>query len=318
MKHFTLILLLPIIVFARQTTYEHLKKTDNPPYVPWFTGSLLPPSAINAAPGHPVIAPFVGFSVTYGEYQDNWNIKGTTNTYSVNPYLEILFGINDHIGIDIYTSCITNFKKDQSSTHLQDTIILLGFQIARDKPKTWIPDIRIILQETFPTGNYQKLNPKKLGTDSTGLGAFQTGFNLVAQKLFPIRDHFLLLKWTFAYLFPASVHVKGLNAYGGDISTSGTGYPGQSLYFYLSGEYSLNQQWVLALDSLFEYQKKSTFSGHTIDHVGTPPMLQFSVAPQLEYNFSNHSGLLFTLWTTLFGRNSPAFASFIATYYYAF
>lgn len=325
MRYLILIILIPLSLFCRQRTYDHIQEAYNPPYIPWFTGSILPPSAVNAAPGHPIIAPIFGVINTYGEYNNNWKFKRTDNTWAVNPFFEFLFGINDHIGVDIYCSFISNFKKGQSSTYLQDTIILLGFQIAKDTPKSWVPDIRFIIQETFPTGNYQKLSPKKLGTDSTGQGSFQTGFNLVAQKLFPLENQFLLLKWTLGYLFPAPVSVKGLNTYGGGHGTSGKIFPGQTLMMYFSGEYSLNQRWVFAFDLYMDCQGKSTFSGkrgftsNGIENaIGTPRMIQISAAPQVEYNFSGTSGLLFGAWGTIFGKNSPAYINFMGAYYIAF
>lgn len=311
--------------FSRQRTYEQHHEISEHPYVPWFTGSLLPPSAVNAPPNHPVVAPYLGFTTTYGSYNDQWDFKADSNLYSITPYLELLFGINDHIGVDIYASFISSFKKNQSATHLQDTIVLLGFQVARDKPKTWTPDIRFIIQETFPTGNYQKLDPKKLGVDSTGFGSYQTGFNIVAQKLFPLENHFLVLKWTLAYLFPAPVHVKGLNTYGGGRGTKGKVFPGQILQLFFSGEYSITQRWAFAWDTFFEYQGKSTFSGTpgttssgASNHVGLGPMIQMSFSPQVEYNISQNSGLLFAVWSTMLGRNSPAFTSVVGTYYIMF
>lgn len=280
---------------------------------------------MNAKPLHPVVAPYLGFVTIYGNYDDQWNFKGDSNTYSITPYLELLLGINDHIGVDVYASFISSFKKGQSATNLQDTIVLLGFQVARDTPNTWIPDIRFIIQETFPSGSYQRLDPKKLGVDSTGFGSFQTGFNVVAQKLFHLEQHFLVLKWTLAYLFPAPVHVKGLNAYGGGKGTRGKIFPGQILMFYFSGEYSITQNWAFAWDIYLEYQGKSTFSGNpgksssgVRNSIGTGPMVQISVSPQIEYNFSSKNGLLFAVWSTIFGRNSPAFTALVGTYYIMF
>jgi len=62
---FFFLLFFPLILYSRQRTYQHIEHT-NPPYIPWFTGSLLPPSAVNAQPGHPVFAPYVAFTLTYG------------------------------------------------------------------------------------------------------------------------------------------------------------------------------------------------------------------------------------------------------------
>ena len=59
-------------------------------------------------------------------------------------------GLNDPIEVDIYASFISSFQKGQKATHFQDTIVLLGFQIAHDTPKTWIPDLRITLRLSLP------------------------------------------------------------------------------------------------------------------------------------------------------------------------
>lgn len=320
---YVLLLLIPLTLFARQRTYDYLAST-NPPYIPWFTGSLLPPAATNAPVGHLILAPFLGFTLTYGRYENNGRFQSTSNTYAINPFLEFFLGLTDHIGVDLYASFISNFKKGQTATHLQDTIILLGLQLAKDRPNSWIPDLRLCLQETFPTGNYQKLNPNKMGIDSTGQGTFQTGFNLIAQKLFPLNRNFLLLKWTLAYLFPAPVHVKGYNTFGGGPGTSGKVYPGQTLLLYFSGEYSFSQRWVFAFDTFLQYQQKSPFSGTKgmsnglPNTVGLPPTLQLSIAPEIEYNLSSTSGLLLAFWGTIWGRNAPAFASTAISYYITF
>ena len=202
-----LFLFLPIFLIGRLKNFDYIKDSSSHTYVPWFTGTPLPPSAVGATPGSPIGAAILFFTVTHGEYQNNWKLKNVDNTWTVMPFFEFLFGINKYIGIEIYPSIMSNFKNGLSSTHLGDIYARIGFQIARDTPNSWVPDVRILLQENFPTGNYQKLNPRKMGIDSTGTGSFQTGVSLVAQKLFPIKNNFLLLKWSFIQLFPAPVHV---------------------------------------------------------------------------------------------------------------
>ena len=45
------------------------------------------------------------------------------------------------------------------------------------------PAIRIVINEIFPTGKYQKLNPNLLGLDATGLGTYQTQFGFRISKI---------------------------------------------------------------------------------------------------------------------------------------
>lgn len=317
---FLISFLFPTFLFSRQRTYEHLQDI-NPPYIPWFTGALLPPSAVNAKPRHPILAVYGAFTLTYGAYDDRWDFQSTSNTWAINPFIEWLVGINQYLGIDVYASMISNYKEGKSATHLQDTTARLGLQIANDTSNTWIPDVRLTFQEVFPTGNYRQLDPDLLGIDATGQGSFQSGFNLITQKIFPVGEHFLVLKWSFAYLAPSSVRVKGINTYGGNPQTKGTVKPGQRFQGFLSGEYSISQRWVFTIDSFFEYQQRSKFSGNVGEGralTGLSPKVKMTVAPEVEYNFSPTSGMLIGIWASIFGKNTPAFASGLLAFYYTF
>lgn len=164
-------------------SYEYLAQYPDVKYVPWFTGPLLSPTPVNMVPGHPAIEPSIVVGSNYGRYKNNWKYTSQDNEWFVNPFLDYQFGFTDRIGLEMLVSFISNFKKNTTSTRMQDSILLLGFQIANDVKGTWIPDIRIDIQEVLPTGNYQKLTPSKFGTDSTGQGAYQTGPLLIVHKI---------------------------------------------------------------------------------------------------------------------------------------
>lgn len=311
-------------VLGRQNDYEHLKKHDVS-YIPWFTGPLLSPTPINMKPGHPAIEPSITLQCTYGEYDSNWSIKGKTKTWAINPFVDFQFGFTDRIGMEILASFISNFKRSESSTNIQDTNIFLGFQVANDLKGSWIPDIRIDLQVTFPTGKYKNLNPKKMGIDSTGFGSFQLGPVFIVQKLFYPGNNYLALKITLGYLFPSPVRVKGFNAYGGGRNTKGTIKPGQTLTGFFTCEYSISQRWGWGCDTMFTHQGKSLFRGFSgtmktgsSAKVGRPSSAQISLAPFVEHSFSSNMGILCGSWVTIAGRNSPAFASAFIAFLYVF
>lgn len=198
---------------------------------------------------------------TYGRYNSNWKLKKQDSTWGINPLIDFQFGITNNLGIETLVSFISNFKNGKSASHFQDTTVLFGYQVSNDIKGSWVPDFRLILQETFPTGNYQKLDRSKEGIDSTGFGSFQTGPVLVFRKLFYLPHSFFSLRWSIGYLFPSTVKVKGFNTYGGGYGTEGKVKPGQTLTAFLSGEYSINQRWVLAFDTEFLAQRKSHFTG---------------------------------------------------------
>lgn len=313
------------VCYCKKRSYDHLENYPDIGYIPWFTGPLLSPTPVNMLPGHPVIEPSITIGSNYGEYDSHWRLNREANEWFINPFLDFQLGFTDRVGLEILASFISNFKKGASATRMQDTILLLGFQIANDIKGSWVPDIRIDLQETLPTGSYQKLDPKKFGTDSTGQGAFQTGPLLIIHKLFYPGNHFLSLKVSLSYLFPSNVKVKGYNTYGGGTQTNGTIHPGQTLTTFFSAEYSISQRWGWGFDALLTHQKKSTFSGRSGSNkynqtvsVGLPSSTQLSLAPFIEYNFSSRMGVLGGSWFTVAGRNSSAFLSGYFAFLYVF
>ena len=319
MKSLYLLFLIPTFLFARQKN-EVIHPGVEVPYHPWFTAPLLAPTAINMKPGHPAIQPSITIFNTFGKYDSNWKLKSEQNTWAINPLVDFQFGITDDLGIETLASFITNFKDGKSSTHFQDTIVLFGYQVSDDQKDSWVPDFRLFFQTVFPSGKYDRLDPRKKEIDSTGEGSYQIGPNLSFQKLFYFPNNFFMLHWSLGYLFPSRAKVRGFNAYGGGRDTKGKIRPGQTLIAFLSGEYSLNQRWVLAFDTQFLHQRESSkFSGrNTEGSIGLPSSTQISFAPEVEYSFAPNSGIIFGGWFTLIGRNADAFGAIFFAYLYIF
>ncbi|WP_194846863.1 hypothetical protein [Candidatus Neptunochlamydia vexilliferae] len=273
--------------------------------------------AITPASSHPALEVTVGVKNQYGFYDSDWSIKNETDLWSIYNYLDLQLGFNSVLGMEFIGSWTNNFSGSASSTRIQDTTVRLGFQVLNEVPGTWVPDFRIILQEVFPTGQHQKLNPKKNETDLTGLGSFQTGLYLAFQKLFKLNEyHSFQMRFSAGYFVPAPVHVKSFNAYGGGFGTRGKIYPGNYISIYSSGEYNLNSRWAIAYDANFQYNFKGRFSGKPgrtttgeKASVEALEMVQFTLAPEIEHTFTENTGMLLGVWFSVFGKNAPAFAS---------
>lgn len=319
-KTLTSLFFIPTILLAEMTPSEE------PLYTPWFTGSLLAPSATNAKVGHPSIQPSLAVLYILGKYNESWKLEREDSFWSINPNLDLQIAITDRIGIEAIPAFVTNTGDGKSFSHFQDTNIFFGYQLSEDQDDSWVPDFRLILQTIFPSGKYDHLDPDKEGLDGTGFGSYQLGPCIAYQKLFPLSKSYFLLHWSLAYLFPLSTHVKGFSVYGGGFGTKGTLTPGQNLIGYFSGEYSFTQHWVFAFDLQAVYQRPSShFSGNVgIDEdgapaeIGLPSSVQLSFAPQLEYNFSDNFGCLVGTWFTFAGKNAEAFAGAIAAFLYVF
>jgi len=188
------------------------------------------------------------------------------------------------------------------------------------------PALLFGVKETFPSGRYQKLNPKKGGTDATGAGSYNTtlSFN-ISKVLWWVSLHPMNFRVSLNYSLPALVGVKGYNAYGGGTGTDGRVHPGNSFQGDFGYEYSFTQKWVAALDIVYVYNGKTTFSGKTgfsapgvPAAVGGPFNDQLSLAPALEYNPNENLSILVGTWFSVWGRNSFNFASAVFTVEYTF
>jgi len=306
-----ILLLFPLLLFGAQ----HETPLANEWTTPWFTGPLLAPSAATNPKGVTTWQPYIFVTNSFGEYDSHWSRRNTPDTWTVEPFVDITYGLGSFIDIEADVSFVYTTTQGASAIRLNDWNLFLGFQALRDEPGTWKPDLRITLQEVFPFGQYDHLNPKKHGTDGTGQGSYQTGINFNFEKAFKLApQQYFRLRWTAGYLFPVPVHIQGISVYGGVPGTSGKVYPGQTLTVYLSGELDITHQWVFAFDTEYVLTRHDRFTGkHGVTEdgekadVGNPVSQQISFAPAIEYNLSENFGLIGGVWFSLAGKNASQF-----------
>ncbi|MCH9633939.1 MAG: hypothetical protein S4CHLAM7_06730 [Chlamydiae bacterium] len=290
----------------------------------WFTGPLLMPSPVTIDPKTPLAEFSVTVYDTYGIYDNNWKIDTSPKSFwslEYFPYWQM--GFTQKLGCEIFTTLRSNYNNDVSATYFTDTTCRLGYQLLADRHQkgNWIPDFRIILQEIFPTGHYQKLNPNNDLLDSTGLGSFQTGIFLASQKGFKWpTDHAFNLCLAFGYFIPAPVKVKGINSYGGNHFTNGRVYPGNFISVFFSGEFEITNHIAFAFDSNYQQNFAGKFKGTMGDGnpVLVPQSVFFQLAPELELIVSQRAGFLMGPWFTFGGQNTQAFVSFFINFLYTF
>lgn len=298
--------LIPFFLFASPSKQKVSRN-------PWFTGPLLAPSAIVNDLKVATWQPILFVTCNYGIYNRHWKRENTSNLWVVQPLLDITYGISSFMDIEATPAFSYQTRKGSSSIRMNDTPLFLGFQTLRQKENSWIPDLRITLQTTFPFGQHDKANPKKRKTDLTGKGSYQMGVNFDFEKLFFLAsEHSFRLRWSAgSILYSTVAHIQGISSYGGSPDTRGKIYPGRVYTFFLSGEYMITQNWGFAFDTKYVYSTRNRFSGHR----GGPGILgiqsshQMSFAPAVEYNYSEHFGILGGAWFTVVGKNSVQFGS---------
>lgn len=278
---------------------------------PWLTGPLLTPSAVAVPKGTYELQPYLFFNVFTGFYDEHWKCYATPNFYQINPQIFGWIGLTENTDISLMLQASYNTTQGVSDGGFGDPALTFDLQLVQDDPHIkWRPAIKLSVTESFPVGKYQRLSPNKYLTDGVGLGTFSTTFNLLFSKIFQLNKH---LYWSsilsFSDTISAPVSVHGLSVYRGGKGTKGTIYPGNLFKILYGMEISFTKNWAFAMDIGAFIFAKTRFSGTTKEPAGFPSSVQITLSPALEYNWSNHVGMIFGTWFTVAGRNDNQFAS---------
>ncbi|MEX0961329.1 MAG: hypothetical protein WDZ28_00520 [Simkaniaceae bacterium] len=304
-----------------EADFQRAKEMFNP----WYAGPLITGGYTNMTPGFANIQPYIYFTNTYAEFDKNRNSKNIKDIYTISPLYLFQTGITNWLDTSMTVSAVFNNQGSNWASNIGDTTWGFGIQLYRESP--YIPGFRGTVTQTFPTGKYEKLDPKKEGIDATGGGAYTTTFGLnfgkVIWQLNPL--HPFAVRFNINYTITAPTNVKEFNVFGGGFGTDGKIKPGNTFNTNFGIEYSITQKWVAALDVVYDYTNSSNFSGRKgVDvngqeaSLGAPSSSQLSFAPAIEYNPSSTFGYVGGVWFTGCGRNSSNFVSLVFTFYAVF
>ena len=315
---------------------------------PWFTGPLFALSGQTVPRGH--VAVFLsGNTATIDSLYDRlWDKVPTDKAKSVEFNPQFLYGLTDNLDLQYTMSYVQNQNRGSTYGHIGDTLVMLGYQAFTQDGKR--PYLRITIQQIIPTGLYNNLSESRNGTNITGMGSNQTSFGLDFEYLSQLSaTHYLNSTLNISYTHAMDVSVQGLNAYGGTSSTHGHLDPGDSVAIDLATEMSITQQWVAVLEGIFIYQQAASFKGvigtpteddpqplgsrsnrsrHRLNHrlipsknnigginaIGSGNLDEITLAPAIEYNFSDQYGVIAGVWFTVAGKNIPAFVAPMVTF----
>ncbi|MCB1116373.1 MAG: hypothetical protein KDK71_07885 [Chlamydiia bacterium] len=302
-----------------QEDFDIAKKMFNP----WYAGPLLTPGAHNVPPGMFVIQPYLFVQNTYARFNGSRRSVNISDIWTVNPVFLFQMGWLSWLDFSASAQGVYNRQSGNDSFYWGDTSLSWGIPILKEGP--YRPALRLSIGESFPTGRYEKLNPKKGGIDATGAGSYITTFSLNMSKvIWWVLDHPFAWRLSLNYKIPTTVQVNNFNAYGGGYGTNGRARPGNTFAVDTSIELSFTQKWVLAVDLVYTYSNHTGFSGKKgrtatglPASVGGPSNDSLSCAPAIEYNPSDHMGFLAGVWFTITGRNSSDFISGVLSMYYA-
>lgn len=307
-KWIALLLLFSSYAFGK---YDGVK--EKPEF--WTTGPLIAPPGDIIELGHQNYEPYLYWFGFHGKYDSSWKFHSAPHFTTVSSQTLLRFGIFPRGELDLTPTFSYSHTEGAAKWHFGDTPIRLNILLLEDR--SWVhPNLVLELMATMPTGKYQNLKKSKRGTDIAGTGSWFPGIGLIYyhEEVLP-HCHFMTATGFISYVVGTPVHEKGFNFYGGDHDTRGTERPGNQLNAILSFEFSFTQNFAFAIDFDYVHSDKSHFSGKTDDPMSNPSFEQFTLAPALEYSWSNNLGIIGGCWFTAAGRNTVQFVSGVIAIY---
>jgi hypothetical protein len=280
----------------------------------WWTGPMLAASASTLPRGHFLIEPYLFDVIQYGRYDRDGVRQSAPRSNGFGSLTYVLYGLVDKFTVGLLPVAGYNSVSggpSSSRAGLGDITVNAQYRLSLFREGDWIPTTSIVVQETFPTGNYNHLDRP---SDAFGSGAYTTTLSLYSQMYFWLPNgRILRTRLDVSGGFSSSVNVEDASAYGTDAGFRGHAKPGNSFFVDSSWEYSLTRSWVLALDITYRHDASTRVTGHNVLDPTSPAIgfdtgssEAFGFAPAIEYSWKSTVGVLLGVRVIPAGRNTAA------------
>ncbi len=283
----------------------------------WWTGPMLAPSAATLPQGHVLVEPYLYDVMSDARFDGNGKRQSTASEHDIGSLTYMLYGLTDRVTVGM----IPRFGFNQpagaansSGVGVGDLTLQAGFGVTRFEDGHPTPAISVVLDETLPTGRYQRLART---SDGFGGGAYTTGFSIYSQDyLWMPNGRIVRVRLDLTYSLSSSVRLRDASVYGTPPGFSGRAFPGDSFTADAAAEYSVTRNWVLALDVVYQHADDTLVRGALppppgastgttlVAHSGSSYALQ--LAPAIEYNWNSRIGVLLGVRVVAAGRNATA------------
>ena len=266
----------------------------------WWTGPMLANGAETLPQGHLLIEPYIYDVMTPG-----------VDAFGSRAY--VLYGLTDRLtvgAIPIIGYNRVSGAPDSSSIGLGDQILQAQYRLHRFHEGSWVPTVSLMLQETVPTGRYDRLGRRPANGMGGGAYATTVGVNMQSYFWMP-NGRILRARLNATTTLAGRAHVEGVSTYGTGENFRGHARAGDNVYVGAALEYSLTTRWVLALDLTYSHNGNTWVRGHDLVPGLEPARVSkrfgrsdaVGYAPAIEYNWSPNIGVLFGVRVVAGGNN---------------
>lgn len=284
-----------------------------------FTGPLLTSNAVTLPAGAWLIEPYLIYYKSNAYYDEQGNRHAQSpSTRQWQTSIPIYYGVTDRFQVQLGLGGAHAMSGGAHTDGIGAADTTLGMQymlLAPGEDKKH-PAVSLAYSHRFPTGTYDRLDQNPL--NAIGNGANVDTFSaLMQQYLWLPNGRPMRFRATVSYSLPPSrVNVHGASAYGTPQDFLGGVRLGSSLGISTSVEYSINPQWVLAMDLAYNRDAPSQLRGITGQGNAATQFARrdasrdvYSLAPAMEYNFNDRIGIVGGVQFSFAGRNNNAFVT---------
>jgi len=277
----------------------------------WWTGPLLAPTAGTLPVGHFLFEPYFYDSIptSFVDAAGHSYPVPRENNFGSQSYF--LYGLADRFTVGLIPRF--GFKdadggRGSAAINAGDLTLQAQYQLTQFEEGHWLPTISVNLGETLPVGAYDRLDRASNGF---GAGAYTTTLSLYSQTYFWMPGgRIMRTRLNLSYALSNSVDLMDRSVYGTMPGFRGHAAPGASAVADLAFEYSIDRNWVAAMDFWLEQDENTRVTG---SYPGAPQSVNnsgrariFYVAPAIEYNFSSSFGVILGARIFAAGENQTA------------
>ncbi len=233
-----------------------------------------------------------------------YDVRGNhSNSFGTSSY--VLYGLADGLTVGSIPAGGYNMVSNglnSSSVGMGDFTLLAQHRLTQFHEGSWVPTSGFVVEETLPTGKYDRLGDRP--TNGLGAGAYTTTLGFYPQTYFWLPNgRILRMRLDLTQAFSSDATVEGISVYGTAAGFTGHATPGSSFFADPAWEYSVTRNWVLALDAAYRHNWSTRVTGVNAPSAGsgqgpTSVVMNsgssevFAFAPAIEYNWRSYLGII--------------------------
>ncbi|MBU4234097.1 MAG: transporter [Proteobacteria bacterium] len=300
-------------------------------------GPIITDTAIPIEKGKFALQPTFGLSFTTHNFSPSWRrVSAGGNFTSFGMDWKFTYGLCNNLEVFVVVPFVHNWansvnepgpkgERAASFGGIGDVNLTFKYRLLEETETR--PTVTALFATDFPTGHFRHFNPRRLGTDEIGGGAyaFTTGLNLSKYiKPFVLYGNlWYTVQTAFTGREDRSPLVAALDEGGvptgelveGDpLATKVRNYPRDIITLNLAAEYPITKKWVALLELTSSWDGGRLF-GHKAN---VAPVALLSVMPGIEYMATEKFSLALGVNIDLAGKNTSANITPLLSMVYAF